>query len=248
MAEEATAHPSGDRVVLVHGAWHDASCWHRVVRELDAVGRRAVAVDLPAGELGAQAYADAVLAAVGPLRARERLVLVGHSLGGLTVPVVAQRLGPERVAALVLLAAVVPRPGMSFADVLRADRTVMAEGFGRGLQRHEDRSTSWPTGAAASGLFRGVAAEASPAVVAEAVAALRPQWWEVQREVTPLVAWPPVRTVVVVCADDRVVDPDGLRRRARELPGAELRELPGGHFPMLTRPAELAGLIAAYTS
>lgn len=237
--------PTG-RVVLVHGAWHDASCWRRLVPELERRGRTAVAVDLPAGELGAERYTDRVLKTLGPLDPDERVVLVGHSLAGLTVPVVAQRLGPERVAAIVLLAALLPRPGMSFADVARADRRIMAEGFGQGMVRHEDGTTSWPPEAAESGLYRGVAAEVSPELVVDAVARLRPQAWAVRREVTPLVAWPAVRTVVLVCADDRVVDPGGQRRHARELPGAELVELPGGHFPMLTRPAELAGVIAGY--
>ncbi|HYH28927.1 MAG TPA: alpha/beta hydrolase family protein [Pseudonocardia sp.] len=235
-------------VVLVHGAWHDASCWDRVARELEQRGRRAVAVDLPAGELGAEGYTDAVLAAVGVPVPAEPVVLVGHSLGGLTVPVVAQRLGPDRVAAMVLLAPLLPRPGASFADVERADRRVMAEGFGHGQQRHEDGTTSWPPAAARDGLYRGVAEESSPGVVADAVARLRPQSWAVRREVTPLDEWPRVPTAVVVCVDDRVVDPDGVRRHARGLPGAELVELPGGHFPMLTRPGELAGILAAYGS
>jgi pimeloyl-ACP methyl ester carboxylesterase len=234
------------RIVLVHGAWHDGSCWRDLVRELGKRGRPAVAVDLPAGELGAEQYTDAVLDAIGPARPGERLAVVGHSLGGLTAPVVAQRLGPERVAALVLLAPVLPRPGMSFDDVGRADRRIMAEGFGRGMQRHEDGTTSWPAAAAGNGLYRGVAEESSPQTVADAVTRLRPQHWAVRREVTPLVAWPQVPTTVLVCAADRVVDPDGVRARARELPGAELVELPGGHFPMLTRPAELAGIIAAH--
>lgn len=237
--------PAG-RIVLVHGAWHDASCWRRLVPELEERGRRAVPVDLPSGEHGAERYTDAVLEALGPPARQERVVLVGHSLGGLTVPVVAQRLGPERVAAMVLIAPLLPRPGRSFADVARADPQVMAEGFGRGQQRNEDGTTYWPADAARDGLYRGVAEEASPDVVADAVTRLQPQSWVVRREVTPLAAWPPVPTTVVVCADDRVVDPRGLRRGARELPGAELVELPGGHFPMLTRPAELAGIIVGH--
>ena len=33
---------------LVHGSWHGAWCWERLVPELEARGHRAVAVDLPA--------------------------------------------------------------------------------------------------------------------------------------------------------------------------------------------------------
>lgn len=233
------------RIVLVHGAWHGASCWDRLVGELSARGHECVAVDLPseAPGLGAVAYAEAVESAIGPLGPSDRVVLVGHSLGGLTVPVVAQRLGAERVAALVLIGALVPQPGRSFDSRLREDPAIMASGFGRGQLRHEDRTTSWPPGEATSSLYRGVALESSDAVVSEGVRGLRRQAWTVSREETPLTGWPDVPTVVVVCGADQVVDPEHLRQRAREIPGAELVELPGGHFPMLTRPAELAAVL-----
>jgi pimeloyl-ACP methyl ester carboxylesterase len=64
----------------------------------------------------------------------------------------------------------------------------------------------------------------------------------VGKETTPLQAWPTVRTVAVVCAQDRVADPDAFRRAATGV-GADVVDLPGGHFPMLTRPAELADVL-----
>ncbi|NMH99054.1 alpha/beta fold hydrolase [Pseudonocardia acidicola] len=232
--------------VLVHGAWHDASCWAAVQAELAGRGYPVVGVDLPADRpgLGADAYADAVLAAADTLPDAKQLVLVGHSLGGLTVPVVAQRLGPERVRALVLVAALVPRPGMSYDDQRRADRSIMAPGFGAGQERHEDGTTSWPAAAAVSGLYRGVEKELPADAVDAAVGRLRRQAWQIGCEVTPLTAWPAVRTVSVVCTEDQVVDPGWSRRAAAGI-GADVVELPGGHFPMLTRPVELADVLVA---
>jgi pimeloyl-ACP methyl ester carboxylesterase len=230
------------RIVLVHGAWHDGSCWDRVVDELAVLGHDGVAVDLPSARpgLGAAEYADVVAEAAG---AATPVVLVGHSLGGLTVPVAAQRLGEHRISALVLVAALLPRPGWASDDQLRADRTIMVHGFGRGQVRHADGTTSWPPTAAVAGLYRGVADESSPEVVDAAVARLRPQAWQVTAETTPLRTWPAVPTTVVICARDQVVDPASLRRRAADIPGARVVELAGGHFPMLTRPRELAEVL-----
>ena len=55
--------------VLVPGAGGSAWYWHRVVPLLQARGHPAVAVQLPAGDDGAglAAYADAIVAAAGPL-------------------------------------------------------------------------------------------------------------------------------------------------------------------------------------
>ena len=137
----------------------------------------------------------------------------------------------------------VPEPGRTHNDLLREDRTIMAPGFGAGQEKGRGGTTSWPPEAALASLYAGVAQECGSAEpVAAAVAEMRPQAWAIGKEVTPLAEWPPVRTVSVVCAADRVVNPETSRRIARDR-GFELVELPGGHFPMLTRPSELAALL-----
>ena len=49
----------------------------------------------------------------------------------------------------------------------------------------------------------------------------------------------------ILCRNDRAVDPDWSRRVARERLGVEAIELPGGHSPFLSRPAELAARLDA---
>ena len=237
------------RTVLVHGAWHDGSCWAPVVRRLTAAGRDVHVVDLPGNRPGtpSRTYIESVLDVVGPGDGvgQGRVVLVGHSAGGLVVPAVAQALGADRVAAMVLVAALVPRPGMSWQERARSEQPMVA-GFGRGQRRHDDGTTWWPEESAAAELYAGVAQEYGPGgeeAVQAAVAALRPQDWTLTREAGLLATWPAVRTVLVICADDRVVDPSWSCSAAGVVPGAEVVELAGGHFPMLTRPAELAALI-----
>src|SRR5215216_4846563 len=70
---------------LVHGAWHGAWCWERLTPALEAGGHRVVAVDLPCEDATAtfETYAEVVVQA---LDAEAEVVVVGHSLAGLTVP------------------------------------------------------------------------------------------------------------------------------------------------------------------
>jgi len=72
---------------LIHGAGGSAWDWHLVVPELQELGHEPIAVDLPAkeGSAGWWAYADAVVDAVGE---RQPVIVVGHSLGGFTAPLV----------------------------------------------------------------------------------------------------------------------------------------------------------------
>ena len=97
------------RHLLVPGAGGQAWDWHRLVPLLDA----AVAVELPAGDetAGLAEYADTIVAAAGPDPGP--VVVVGHSMGGLSAPLVADRLDVRR---LVLLNAMIPAPGESGAQ------------------------------------------------------------------------------------------------------------------------------------
>src|SRR6185295_6438449 len=92
--------------VLIHGAGDVGWYWHLVEAELRGRGHDVVAPDLPGGDesLELDDYADAVVAAVAD---RTDLVVVAHSFGGFTAPLVAVRLP---VAALVFVAGMVPAP------------------------------------------------------------------------------------------------------------------------------------------
>src|SRR5215212_357324 len=93
--------------VLVPGAGGDTLFWHRLVAELEGRGHCALPVGLPVRDdsAGLEAYADTVVAAIG---GRAPLVLVAQSMGGLTAPLVCDRVP---VDLLVLVNAMVPRPG-----------------------------------------------------------------------------------------------------------------------------------------
>jgi pimeloyl-ACP methyl ester carboxylesterase len=96
---------------LIHGGGGSAWDWHLVAPELREHGHDPVAVDLPSEDdsAGWSEYADTVVQAVGD---RSDLVVVGHSLGGFTAPLVCARIPVEL---LVLVAAMIPSPGELFA-------------------------------------------------------------------------------------------------------------------------------------
>ena len=79
--------------ILIPGAGSDSWYWHLVEPGLRAAGHDVVAVDLPCEDdaAGLVEYTDAVVAAIGDRADRGDLVVVGHSLGGLTAPLVCAR-------------------------------------------------------------------------------------------------------------------------------------------------------------
>ena len=98
---------------LVHGAWHDAWWWEFLGPLLQQAGHEVIAVDLPCedGSATFDTYADGVCAALN--RSDDNVVLVGHSLGGNTVPLVAAR---RPVRHVVYVCALMPDLGRSLGD------------------------------------------------------------------------------------------------------------------------------------
>ncbi|MFN8499479.1 MAG: alpha/beta fold hydrolase [Anaerolineae bacterium] len=96
--------------VLIHGSWHGAWCWYKVIPLLQQAGHRAVAVDLPghgrnwtpASEVTMQSYIDAVSMVLDAQS--EPVILVGHSRGGIVISQTAEA-RPEKIQSLVYLAA-----------------------------------------------------------------------------------------------------------------------------------------------
>jgi pimeloyl-ACP methyl ester carboxylesterase len=205
--------------VLIHGGGSSGWDWHLVAPELERCGHEVVAPDLPTEDeaAGLGDYADFVVEAVGN---RDDLIVVGHSLGGFTAPLVCAR---APVELLVLVAAMVPAPG--------------------------ETATEWwsNTGYEGSGYENVFYHDVSPELEAEARRRERDDQAEkAMREPWPLEAWPDVPTRVLLCRDDRMFPADFQRRVARERLGIDPDEMDGGHYIALSRPRELAERLDAY--
>jgi pimeloyl-ACP methyl ester carboxylesterase len=123
-------------IVLVHGGAHGAWCWAPLEQHLAGP---VLAVDLPptairgvpdvapppeTATLTVADMADAVLRGADEA-GFERFVLVGHSLGGLTIAEVARR-APDRVTHLVFVSCIAPPEGQSSIDALPPDLRELA--------------------------------------------------------------------------------------------------------------------------
>lgn len=103
--------------VLVHGACHGAWCWHKLKPRLEAAGHRVTALDLAASGINMKAliqdvhtfhdYTQPLLDLLASLPPNEKVVLVGHSLGGLNLALAMDEY-PEKVAVGVFLTAFMP--------------------------------------------------------------------------------------------------------------------------------------------
>jgi len=222
------------RVVLVPGAGGAGWYWHRVVPLLEEAGHEAVAVDLPGDDLaaGLPEYAELATRACGDAA---ELLLVGQSLGGFTVPIVAARLVAEGRApvGIVLVNAMVPRPGETPG--------AWWEAVGQEQARVEAaRAGGWPE---AFDLDTYFLHDVDPEIAAAGERHQRPEADAVFSTPCAVEAWPEVPTRVLSGADDRFFPLALQQRIARDRLGIEPTVLPGGHLLALSQPVATAGAL-----
>jgi hypothetical protein len=193
---------------LVHGAWGGGWGWDPVRVELEAYGHEVFAPDLPCEDIEAGVAEYAAL--VPPAD-----VVVGHSLGGLTIPYVT-------AGTHVFLCALVGGSGW---------RGVFVEGFGDGRRRDELGRSYYPDPAVAAAEMQ------YPPELAHLAGRLRRQ---APYETEPRAV---ERPVYIVCTEDAVIRPEWQRHLARDVLGVEPIELRAGHMPMLDHPRELAEIL-----
>jgi pimeloyl-ACP methyl ester carboxylesterase len=223
--------------VLVHGAWHGGWCWKHVEPELRALGHDVTAVDLPIDdpESTFTTYAGVVAQSMDGLP--DDVVLVGHSMAGLTIPLV-PTLRP--VQHLVFLCALIAEPGRSLVDQLQGEPEMLIGDVNVGAEVDEDGRHRWVDAQPARDLLY---ADCSDDDTQWAFEQLRPQEMATYGAVCPLDALPDTERTYVVCGDDRLVNPAWSRVAAPARLGVEAVELAGSHSPFLSRPAVLARLL-----
>jgi pimeloyl-ACP methyl ester carboxylesterase len=187
-----------------------------------------VTVDLPWGDERATFgdLADVAANAVTTTRderAVDRpLIVVAQSLGGFVGPLVCSRV---RCDLLVMVAAMVPRPGESAGEWWTNTGFVSPQRF----DEHEIFLHD---------VAEDLAAESAHHVTEPASHLFDDPW--------PLERWPDVPTRFLLCRDDRFFTADFQRRVVPERLGIEPDEMSGGHLAFLARPDELVGWLERY--
>jgi pimeloyl-ACP methyl ester carboxylesterase len=243
-------------IVLVHGGAHGAWCWEPLLPHIDA---HALAVDLPPravrgvpnpraapDELATMTIDDFVVSTIRDIDAAgfDRFVLVGHSMGGLTIAEIARRIS-QRVAHLVFVSCMVPPEGGLVLDGVPSDSQSRARNL-------VDNATSGAQGGAGLDeatirfMFCNDMDDDQTRFVLEHTG---PEALGVFGERVSRVGIPPTlpKTYVRLLRDQAL--PPGDQDRAianlRESPGGPLNvvELDTGHDVMVSSPTALARVI-----
>ena len=219
---------------LVHGSGDGGWAWHLLQRALRDLGHDAVAPDLPTDREDAT-WDDCVDAVVDAAGRAGDLVVVGHSSGGFVAPLVAHRVG---ALLQVFVAGMVPRPGETAEEWSGAvgwrDAVAAAAARDGGRTGDPDPLVAF---------YDDVPAE----LAAEAMARERPTGARLGTAPWPLPALPAVPARYVVTSRDRFLPPALQRRLAADRLGlSSPDEIDAGHCAPLSRPGELARLLAGY--
>ncbi|WOK95992.1 hypothetical protein Cni_G04699 [Canna indica] len=245
--------------VLVHGIGHGAWCWYKLVPLLRLAGHRVTAVDLAASGIHPQRldevasfadYAEPLMQAIAAVPAlHERVVLVGHSYGGVGLAVAMERF-PEKIAAAVFVTAIMPSPSSSM--------TTIAEEFFKGHPleaymdskveiTHDRRSFSLAMGS--NYLSTKLYQLSPPEDLALATSLLRPGSFFFKDLSDNMVLteknYGSVKRAFIVCKEDKAMVEDlQLWMVKRSPPPAEVKEIDGAdHMVMLSKPKELCDLL-----
>jgi pimeloyl-ACP methyl ester carboxylesterase len=221
-------------IVLIAGLWLDGSAWDTVVPELEALGHHPVPLTLPGqGDGTTSATLDdqvaAVLAAVDA--ASDKPLVVGHS-AACTLAWLAADARPEKVAKIVLIGGFPSADGETYANFFEPTDGVMPFPGWEPFEGPDSADLDEETRARIAATMIPV-----PAGVTKGVVRLADE----RRYDVP---------IVLVC-------PEFTPAQAREWIAAgdlpelakakhlELVDIDSGHWPMVSKPAELARLLAA---
>ena len=215
-------------IVLVHGAFADATSWQHVIPILERDGYNVIAVQNALASLAGDVDTTkrVIDAQTGPV------VVVGHSYGGAVITGAAA--GNANVKALVYIAAFAPEPG----EIITA--------FGEKYPVPLDHALRPDTAGFVyidRAQFHDVFAKDVPAMEASVMAATqKPIKGSAFGESVPQAAWKTIPSWYIVAQEDQALNPNLERFFAKRI-GAKTTEIKSSHVPFISHPAEVARLI-----
>ena len=232
--------------VLVHGSWHGGWCWNEVTPLLERQGHHVETPDLPgrgadqtsASALTLKDYVDRVGSVVAAQSSP--VVLVGHSMGGVVITQLAEEM-PDRVQALVYLAAFLPKNGQTLIELAQQDTESQ---LGPNLVISEDQGDHVVRPEVVREIFYHDCGDDDSA---RAIAHLVPE--SLAPVMTPIHTtdqrFGRVPRFYVTTLRDRAISPVQQRRMYTAMPCREVIAMDTGHSPFLSAPEALAAHLHA---
>ena len=234
--------------VLVHGAWHGAWCWNKLVPELEALGHNAVTFDLPGhGDdptprrtVTLDSYAAAITRVLDSCD--EKVFLTGHSMGGMAITAAAEQ-RPEKIRTLVYIAAFLPGNGESlFAIEERNPRPSVPDSL---VPAANGKTATLPPERIVDLFYH----DCSEEDIAYNLEHLTPQPLELLK--TPLTVtqerFGTIPRVYIECTDDHAISIELQRDMIEASPCTKVISMKSSHSPFLSKPRELARILHELT-
>ncbi|MFS0724398.1 alpha/beta fold hydrolase [Paenibacillus sp. 1P07SE] len=229
--------------VLVHGSWHGAWCWEKIVPQLEQAGHRVLAVELPGNgtddtpvsEVTLESGVNKTLELLD--KADEPVVLVGHSMGGVTISQVAEE-RPDKVQALVYVTAFMLADGQSLLNIPTDEEGLLAPN----MIPSEDGSYVTVPRPLLTEIFYACCdpADAERAIARFGVQSLGPL-------PTPLKLtegrYGRIPRYYVACRRDRAITHRSQQEMIEALPCKEVYTLDVDHSPFYSAPDQLTGIL-----
>ena len=218
--------------IFVHGAFGSPAELAPTLPHLESRGHRVINVDLPSERADAtlEDYASTVCRAMeGTTGPR---ILVAHSAGGGTIPLVAARTKVDR---LIFTAAIVPQPGQSIYEAAgpATQDVIMSVSLDNG-----DGSRSFNFDLLAS----LVPPDQRAAYLAFLRATQRNQGMQAMYQPWPGAGVPEVPCSYILCTEDQIIPPERQRAFAASLGVAPI-EIASEHSVFAMKPQELASIL-----
>jgi pimeloyl-ACP methyl ester carboxylesterase len=232
-------------IVLVHGAWSDASAWDAVTPILKGKGYNVLTINLPGHgtdttpftAITLQSYVDAVKHQIGDLK---NVTLVGHSMSGIIISQVAEDM-PRSIKKLVYLTAYLPSNGQSLLDLAKTDA---GSHIGKFLQIDQANASA---GVSKEGVVDVFVADASENVKNKFAKGVQPD--PLAPFATPVKLseerFGQVEKVYIYTTDDHAISYPTQQAMAKNAQVKKQHILKSSHTPFYSIPGKVASILIA---
>ncbi|KAE8699982.1 putative Methyl esterase 10 [Hibiscus syriacus] len=243
------------RFVLIHGMCHGAWCWYKVVSLLKSAGHRAIPLDLGSSGINPKQiseldsvwdYAQPLMEFMASLPQEEKVILVGHSFGGVTISLAMESF-PIKVLAAVYITAFMPTHRSPIATaVAECLKRTSEEPIMDFQQTFDDGFENPPTRALFGPKFiEAKVYQLSPKEDIELALTLQRQgkWFIKDLSDESLLSeekFGSVDRVYIVCEDDLLMKHSLQKWYIENSPTADVKFIAGAdHMPMFSKPHEV---------